>query len=142
MILINWLPTYNLSYLDIAQVTESASVSNLKRILSPFFLGINLFCCFCDTKGQLKSEWIYEVIDFPNYHLKYLKDFCLENFEVEYLFLDIGKFDQIFCIFKLGLPCVLKVISTKLLFNLTSNKLLGQKSFKYLRWQFGKSMTS
>ena len=27
-------------------------------------------------KGQIKSEWIYEVIDFPNYQLKNLKDFC------------------------------------------------------------------
>ena len=30
-------------------------------------------------KGQIKSEWIYENIDFPNYHLKYLKDFCPES---------------------------------------------------------------
>ena len=27
------------------------------------------------TKGQIKSEWIYEVIEFPNYQLKNLKDF-------------------------------------------------------------------
>ena len=30
-------------------------------------------------KGQIKSEWIYENIDFPNYHLKYLKDFSPES---------------------------------------------------------------
>ena len=36
-------------------------------------------------KGQIKSKWIYDDIDFPNYHLKYLKDFCPESFEVEYL---------------------------------------------------------
>ena len=35
-------------------------------------------------KGQIKSGWIYEDIDFPNYHLKYLKNFCPESFEVEY----------------------------------------------------------
>ena len=28
------------------------------------------------TKGQIKSEWLHEDIDFPNYHLKYLKDLC------------------------------------------------------------------
>ena len=34
-------------------------------------------------KGQIKSEWIYEDIDFPNYHRKYLKDFSHERlFEV------------------------------------------------------------
>jgi hypothetical protein len=27
-------------------------------------------------KGQIKSEWIYEVIEFPNCQLKKLKDFC------------------------------------------------------------------
>ena len=37
------------------------------------------------TKGQIKSERIYEVINFPNYQLKNVKDFCLESFEVEYL---------------------------------------------------------
>ena len=37
------------------------------------------------VKGQIKSERIYEVIDFPNYQLKNLKDFCPESFEVEYL---------------------------------------------------------
>ena len=36
-------------------------------------------------KGQIKSERIYEVIDFPNYQLKNLKYLCRENFEVEYL---------------------------------------------------------
>ena len=36
-------------------------------------------------KGQIKSELIYEVIDFPNYQLKNLKDFCPESYKVEYL---------------------------------------------------------
>ena len=36
-------------------------------------------------KGQIKSEWINEVIDFTNQQLKYLKDFCPETFEVDYL---------------------------------------------------------
>ena len=31
------------------------------------------------TKGQTKSEWIYDVIDFLNYQPKNLKDFCPEN---------------------------------------------------------------
>ena len=31
------------------------------------------------TKGQIKSERIYEVIGFPNYQLKNLKDFCSKS---------------------------------------------------------------
>ena len=30
-------------------------------------------------KGQIKSEWIYEVIKFPKQQLKTLKDFCPER---------------------------------------------------------------
>ena len=28
------------------------------------------------TKGQINSEWIYEIINFPKNDLKNLKDFC------------------------------------------------------------------
>ena len=31
------------------------------------------------TKGQMKSECIYEIINFPKYHRKFLVDFCPEN---------------------------------------------------------------
>ena len=37
------------------------------------------------SKGQIKSKWIDEVIDFPNYQQKYCKNFCPERFVVEYL---------------------------------------------------------
>ena len=40
---------------------------------------------FLVYKGQIKSECIYEVIDFPNCQLKNLKDFCPKSFEVKYL---------------------------------------------------------
>ena len=30
-------------------------------------------------KGQMKSECIYEIIDFPKYHRKNLTDFCPES---------------------------------------------------------------
>ena len=35
--------------------------------------------CKCDvyTKAQIKSEWVYEIINFPKNELKNLKDFCL-----------------------------------------------------------------
>ena len=34
-------------------------------------------------KGQINSEGIYEVIDFPNYQRKYCKNFCPKSlFEV------------------------------------------------------------
>ena len=39
--------------------------------------GAKLFCCQIRIgiyKGQIKSEWIFEVIDFPNW-----KDFCPES---------------------------------------------------------------
>ena len=32
------------------------------------------------TKGQIKSEWIYEIINFPKNDPKNLKDFCPESF--------------------------------------------------------------
>ena len=32
-----------------------------------------------ETKGQMKSECIYEIIDFPKYHWKNLIDFCHES---------------------------------------------------------------
>ena len=31
------------------------------------------------AKGQMKSECIFEIIDFPKYHRKNLIDFCLES---------------------------------------------------------------
>ena len=31
------------------------------------------------SKGQMKSECIYEIIDFPKHHLKILIDFCPER---------------------------------------------------------------
>ena len=31
------------------------------------------------AKGQMKSECIYEIIDFPKYHQKNLIDFCPES---------------------------------------------------------------
>ena len=31
------------------------------------------------TKGQIKSEWIYEIINFSKNYLKNLKDFCYKN---------------------------------------------------------------
>ena len=30
----------------------------------------------CSNKGQMKSECIYEIINFPKYHRKDLIDFC------------------------------------------------------------------
>ena len=39
--------------------------------------------CSLSAIGQIKSEGLCEDIDFRNYHLKYLKDFCPESlFEV------------------------------------------------------------
>ena len=32
------------------------------------------------AKGQIKSECIYEIIDFPKYHRKNLIDFCPGRF--------------------------------------------------------------
>ena len=29
---------------------------------------VNIKCSFYCTKGQMKSECIYEIIDFPKYH--------------------------------------------------------------------------
>ena len=32
------------------------------------------------SKSLIKSEWFYEIINFPKYQLKNLKDFCPEKF--------------------------------------------------------------
>ena len=37
------------------------------------------FWAYEATKGQMKSECTYEIIDFPKYHQKNLKDFCPES---------------------------------------------------------------
>ena len=60
--------------------TEQLTHTGRKNVNFIWFLNDVVF-----TKGQIKSEWIYEVIDFPNQQLKNLKDFCPESFEVEYL---------------------------------------------------------
>ena len=57
------------------------------RILHPTVSVNDLHLTDSDTtslaKGQVKSEWIYEIVHFPNYQLKNLKDFCPEKlFEV------------------------------------------------------------
>ena len=31
-------------------------------------------------KGQIKSEYVYEIIDYPKYHRNFLIDFCPESF--------------------------------------------------------------
>ena len=46
-----------------------------------FFHVINKFQFFCKGKGQIKSEWIYEIIDFPKNDPKNLKDFCPMNYK-------------------------------------------------------------
>ena len=44
------------------------------------------------VKGQIKSEWIYELIDFSNYQLKNFKDFCPKNlFEAHQWFAEKNK---------------------------------------------------
>ena len=54
-------------------------------LIEGFFYIRFLYVWYLVDKGQIKSEQIYEVIDFPNYQLKNLKDLCHESFEVEYL---------------------------------------------------------
>ena len=42
-------------------------------------LQVNKTTIFTAAKGQMKSECIYVIIDFPKYHRKNLIDFCLER---------------------------------------------------------------
>ena len=42
-------------------------------------MGENSNPCHFVAKGQMKSECIYEIIDFPKYHQKNLIDFCPER---------------------------------------------------------------
>ena len=48
-------------------------------------LFLHFFVSF--TKGQMKSECIYEIVDFPKYHQNFLIDFCPGRFY------RLGKFD-------------------------------------------------
>ena len=44
-------------------------------------------------KGQMKSEWIYEGIDFPNYQRKNLKDLCPESLFEVWLKVSVNDFE-------------------------------------------------
>ena len=39
----------------------------------------SFYMTWTETKGQIMSECIYEIIDFPKYHQKNLIDFCPER---------------------------------------------------------------
>ena len=64
------------SYLDINPNGEvkfklSKKVTKIDKVFT-----VDLTLC----KGQMKSECIYEIIDFPKYHQKNLIDFCPGRF--------------------------------------------------------------
>ena len=66
-----------------------------------------------ECKGQMKSECIYEIIDFPKYHRKNLIDFCPVS------------------LFRLGMLCThlnsvpLRIIKTNHMYSHLSNKRGG-----------------
>ena len=53
-----------------AEPTSLYSCNKIRKAENEFFK-IRWVC-----KGQMKSKCIYEIIDFPKYHRKYLIDFC------------------------------------------------------------------
>ena len=62
-------------------------------------------------KGQMKSEYIYEIINFPKYHQKYLINFCPES------------------LFKLGMLCThLSRVALRII--KTNHKYLVYKTFQ------------
>ena len=69
--------------------------------------GIPIVSFLLISKGQ--NEFMYEDIDLPNYQSPkintYLKDFCTESFEFEYIHTYV-----LIYVCKQGLPCALKVI--------------------------------
>ena len=48
-----------------------------RKLILPFLN--RKFLHWLSSKGQMKSECIYEIINFPKYHSKYLIDFCPES---------------------------------------------------------------
>ena len=58
-------------------------IHKIQKLLGSMFNGqkSNLFFdnLLKTSKGQMKSECIYEIIDFPKYYRKYLIDFCPES---------------------------------------------------------------
>ena len=79
---------------------------------------------------------IFLVFPFrPKLQQKYCKDFCPKNFEAWISLVTYRKdnMTRYFWIFKLGLPCLFKVIST--IFWLNWNKLSGQKPLQYANFR-------
>ena len=75
------------------------------------------------TKGQMKSECIYEIIDFPKYHRKNLIDFCLKS------------------LFRLRYVKRLSRVALRIF--ITNHMYLVYKTFhQILWWYFGKVMIS
>ena len=62
---------FNLEEPESEQAEESENLENLEKLVIND-TGLDLLK---PSKGQMKSECIYEIIDFPKYHLKNLIDF-------------------------------------------------------------------
>ena len=66
---------FNLEEPESEQAEESENLENLEKLVIND-TGLDLLK---PSKGQMKSEYIYEIIDFPKYHRKNLIDFCPES---------------------------------------------------------------
>ena len=92
-----------------AEPTSLYSCNKIRKAQNEFFK-IQWVC-----KGQMRLECIYEIIDFPKYHRKYLIDFCPAS------------------LFRLGMLCThlsrvaLRIIKTNHMY------LPGQQSIKKLQ---------
>ena len=85
---------------------------------------------FQDFKGQMKSEYIYEIVDFPRSHSKNLIDVCFES------------------LFRLGMLCthlsrvVLRIIKTNYMYLVYKTFQCRNQSNFFGGTYFGKSMIS
>ena len=64
--------------MDILQFSNEYK-KDLKKGYLHWKISQNKCPSFDNYKGQIMSECIYEIIDFPKYHRKNLPDFCPEN---------------------------------------------------------------
>ena len=59
---------------------EEKPLLNYSELYNKHEANLILFEKFYPSKGQIMSECIYEIIDFPKYHQKNLIDFCPGRF--------------------------------------------------------------
>ena len=97
----------------------------------------NVVIVIIGTKGQLISEWLFDLLIFPKYQCKNLMNFCPRIPR-------IGKINALFYTNYVKYPLISNkelfiIIKCLYFFDWTTFYILGQKFIKFLHWVFGNS---